>query len=146
MFALLAGCGPITYVGDVRRASDAVEEARAVHAEKYAPYWWTRAIEYLHQARAVAAHADFEGAHRFGRLAAEAAVQAAADARIAARDPSKRPRGLAPDVAPARPTEAPVAPARDLPAPARDRIAPARERSNAPARPPSRVAPAKDPP
>ncbi|HEX7836102.1 MAG TPA: hypothetical protein VF469_01500, partial [Kofleriaceae bacterium] len=110
------GCGPITYVGDVsHRASDAVDAARAAQAEKYAPYWWTRATEYLHKAREVAAHADFQGADRFGRLAAEAANQAAIDARIAARDLSKRPRDLPPDVAPARTTDAPIAPTRDLP-------------------------------
>jgi len=122
------GCGPIRYVGDVGRAAAAVEDARGVQAERYAPYWWTRATEYLHEARAVAAHADYQGASRFGRIAAEAAIRAAADARIAARDPTKRPPGLAPDVAPARPTEAPVAPSRDLPAPARRGLAPAKDR------------------
>jgi hypothetical protein len=152
--ALVAGCGPVTYVGQVtRRASDAVDAARAAQAERYAPYWWTRATEYLHKAREVAAHADFQGANRFGRLAAEAAIQAAADARIAARDPSKRPRGVAPDAVPARTTDAPIAPARDLPpvAPAKPPpVAPARPPPAAPARAkdarPRPVAPAKDPP
>jgi len=162
-FASLAsglGCGPITYVGDVRRASDAVEQARAAQAEKYAPYWWTRATQYLHKAREVAAHADFQAANRFGRLAAEAAARAAEDARIAAKDPSKQPPGAEPDVAPAR--DAPIAPPRDLPAPARTppppprpapakgALAPAREPSqpSAPAKDarPPRIAPAKDPP
>jgi len=150
--ALLAGgalgCGPITYVGDVaHRASDAVDTARAAQAEKYAPYWWTRATEYLHKAREVAAHADFQGAQRFGRLAAEAANQAAIDARLAARDPSKRPRDLVPDVAPARTTDAPVAPVAPV-APIRDLPAAPEKRPLAPAKDPrpSRVAPAKDPP
>ena len=124
----IAGCGPVRYVSDVGRAAAAVEDARAAQAEKYAPYWWTRATEYLHKAREVAAYADYQGASRFGQIAAEAATRAAADAQIAARDPSKRPPGLPPDVAPARPTEAPVAPSRDLPAPAKGRIAPAKDR------------------
>jgi hypothetical protein len=122
------GCGPVRYVRDVGRAAAAVEDARAAQAEKYAPYWWTRATEYLHKAREVAAYADYQGASRFGRIAAEAATRAAADARITARDPSKRPPGLPPDVAPARPTEAPIAPSRDLPAPARGGLAPAKDR------------------
>lgn len=150
--AALAACGPIRYVGDVtRRASDAVEAARAAQAEQYAPYWWTRATQYLHKAREVAAHADFQGATRFGKLATEAANQAAADARVAASGAS-------------HPTEAPVAPSRDLPAapatapasspppaPARDRPVPAKERP-VPAKEPSesrpqpRVAPAKESP
>jgi hypothetical protein len=120
------GCGPVRYVRDVGQAAAAVEDARAAQAEKYAPYWWTRATEYLHKAREVAAYADYQGASRFGQIAAEAATRAAADARIAARDPSKRPPGLPPDVAPARPSEAPVAPSRDLPAPAKGGRAPAK--------------------
>ena len=147
----LAGCGPIRYVGDVtRRASDAVDAARAAQAEKYAPYWWTRATQYLHKAREVAAHADFQGATRFGRLATEAANQAAADARIAAGDPSKRPIDLAPGPgAPSKPTNAPVAPARDLPAPPKPGTVPEKERP-VPAKEPDgksspRTAPAKDP-
>ena len=83
----LAACGPIGYVTNVRSASTAVEEARAVNAAKYAPYEWTRAVEYLHAARAEAAMADFEAANRFGRLASEAATKAKADAIRRAADP-----------------------------------------------------------
>jgi hypothetical protein len=156
--AALAACGPIRYVGDVtRRASDAVEAARAAQAEKYAPYWWTRATQYLHKAREVAAHADFQGATRFGKLATDAANQAAADARVAASDPSRRAGGgepPPPSPPPSRPTDAPVAPSRDLPAapaPAKDRPVPAKERpvpakEPSESRPPPRVAPAKEPP
>jgi hypothetical protein len=80
-------CGPIGYVSNVRSASTAVDEARAVNAAKYAPYEWTRAVEYLHAARAEAAMADFEAANRFGRLATEAATKAKADAIRRAGDP-----------------------------------------------------------
>lgn len=112
-----AACGPIVYVGEVtRHASDAVDAARAAHADQYAPYWWTRANQYLHKAREVAAHADFQGANRFGRLAAEAADKATEEAMIAARDPSKRPRDARPDVAPAKePPPSRIAPAKDHP-------------------------------
>ena len=120
--ALFAACGPIAYVNEVtRRASDAVDTARALEADKYAPYWWTRATQYLHKAREVAAHADYQGANRFGRLAAEAANKAAEEAVIAAKDPSKRPLdGTAPRPAPAKEGEqdkvrAPIAPAKDTP-------------------------------
>jgi hypothetical protein len=85
--ALGPACGPIGYVTNVRSASTAVEEARAVNAAKYAPYEWTRAVEYLHQARAEAAMADFEAANRFGRLATEAASKARTDAIRRAADP-----------------------------------------------------------
>jgi hypothetical protein len=54
----LVACGPIHYVGGVTRgASAAVDDARAARAEILAPYWWTRAIEYLTRARVEAAPA-----------------------------------------------------------------------------------------
>jgi hypothetical protein len=112
----LAACGPIAYVNEVtRRADNAVAEARHAEADKYAPYWWTRATQYLHKARENAAHADFQGANRFGRLAAEAAEQAIVDAK----DPSKRPLDLR--VAPAK---GPGAPAKDPAGPAPAKGAP----------------------
>ena len=63
------------------------DKAREAQAQKYSPYYWTRAKLYLHMAREVAAHADFQGATRFGRLATEAAELAEAEAS----DPAKRP-------------------------------------------------------
>lgn len=123
----VAACGPIAYVNEVtRKASDSVEVARAAQADKYAPYYWTRATQYLHQAMVLAAHADFQGANRFGRLANEAAKQAAIDAREAAKDPSKRPLELQNELAPAKGAEpdAEPAPAKDKP---KGGIAPAKE-------------------
>ena len=87
-----AACGPVAYVHQVTMsADDAVEAARAAHAEKYSPYWWTRANQYLHMARVVAGHADYQGANRFGRLATEAALKAKDEADLFAKDPSKSP-------------------------------------------------------
>ena len=77
----LAACGPIEYVNQVtRHASTSVEAARAANAEKFAPYWWTRAVEYLRQARVLAARAHWQSANRFGRLSDEAAVKAREEA------------------------------------------------------------------
>jgi Domain of unknown function (DUF4398) len=114
----LSACGPFVYVSEVsRHAADSVDAARAAQADKYAPYWWTRATQYLQKAREVGAHADFQGANRFGQLAAEAADRATQEALVAARDPSKRPLDLPPDVAPATepqpPAKPPAAPAKD---------------------------------
>ena len=76
--ALLSGCGPIAYVKQVPYdAADKVERARMLGADKLSPYWWTRAVVYLHMAREVAAHADYQGATHFGRLSSEAAEKAA---------------------------------------------------------------------
>lgn len=110
---LAAGaCGPIVYVNEVtRRASTAVDEAKAAQADKYAPYYWTRAMQYLRQAKVLAAHADFQGANRFGRLASEAAEIAVTEAQLAAKDPSRRPLELDKHVQPVPPSE----PAKDTP-------------------------------
>jgi hypothetical protein len=87
-----AACGPIAYVHQVTFDADsAVEAARAAHADKYSPYWWTRAVQYLHMAREVAGHADYQGANHFGRLAEEAAIKAKAEAELGASDPSQLP-------------------------------------------------------
>lgn len=105
----LGACGPIEYVNTVtRRADTAVQAARAANAAKWSPYWWTRAVEYLVQARAEAASADFQAANRFGRLSEEAAIRAREESLRRASDPDaarelevpdapvKRKGGLAP--------------------------------------------------
>lgn len=108
----LSACGPIAYVSQVTiRADDAVEAARAAEAEKYSPYWWTRAKEYLYMAREVAGHADYQGANHFGRLAEEAALKAKAEAEAHPRtEPAKTE-----SIAPAKDPKTDIAPAKDTP-------------------------------
>jgi len=113
--ALLSGCGPVGYISQVTfEADNAVAAARAANAEKYSPYWWTRAKEYLYMAREVAGHADYQGANHFGRLAEEAAIKAKAEAETHPRvEPAKEP---APDaIAPAKDPKTDIAPAKDTP-------------------------------
>lgn len=112
--ALLGGCGPIEYVNQVtREASSQVEAARAVRADKYAPYWYTLAVEYLHKAREEAATADFQAANRFGRRAAEAAAEARTIALREAGEPALTPPTPAPAPAPATGADGEVPPALD---------------------------------
>jgi hypothetical protein len=132
-----AGCGPVAYIHQVTYgADDAVEAARAAGADKYSPYWWTRASEYLEMAREVAGHADYQGANKFGRLAQEAAKQALDEAS----NPAKRPVNPMEEATPAKDGSKAVAPAKDEPdgKPAGKAIAPAKE--------PKAIAPAKDTP
>lgn len=85
---VLVGCGPIEYVNQVtRKADSAVEAARAVEADKYAPYYYTLALEYLHKAREEASYADYQAANRFGRAAAKAAIKAKELSLARASDP-----------------------------------------------------------
>ncbi len=49
LVVLAVGCGPIVYVSEVtNHAAGLVDQARRVDAEHYAPYWYTRATQYLH--------------------------------------------------------------------------------------------------
>jgi hypothetical protein len=90
-------CGPIEYIKTVPYgAADKVAHARELGAEQFSPYWWTRATTYLRMAREVAAHADYQGANRFGRLAAEAADKAAEEAESGNSTSLKKRRELAP--------------------------------------------------
>ena len=83
-----SACGPIGYVRHVTiGASDAVEAARQAGADKHSPYWWTRAVEYLHEARVEAAAADFEAADRYGQISMEAAHKAKVQALDIAAHP-----------------------------------------------------------
>ena len=76
LFAL-GGCGPVEYVSQVtRKASSEVAAARSVDAEKWAPYHYTRAVEYLEKAHEEASRADYQAANRFGRKSHESAVKA----------------------------------------------------------------------
>jgi hypothetical protein len=74
----LAACGPIEYVNTVTRACSTA---------KWSPSWWTRAVEYLRQARIEAASADFQAANRFGRLSEEAAIKARDESLKCAANP-----------------------------------------------------------
>ena len=94
---LLLGCGPIEYVNQVtRRASSDVERAKEARADKWAPYEYTLAVEYLHKAREEASFADFQAANRFGRRAAEAAVLATKLATARAASPERAAAELPP--------------------------------------------------
>jgi hypothetical protein len=100
-FLLLCGvesaCGPVAYTTNVTlRATAAVDKAREVNAVRFAPYFWTLAVEYLQQARIEAAHADFHAANRFGRKAAEAGERAYRESVRARKAPARDPDGATP--------------------------------------------------
>jgi hypothetical protein len=64
------GCGPIEYINQVGvKAAGAVAAAKLAQADRYAPYEYTAAEEYLHKAREEAGYAEYEDAIEFGRRA-----------------------------------------------------------------------------
>jgi hypothetical protein len=69
-----AGCGPIEYINQVGvKAAGAVSAAKLAQADRYAPYEFTAAEEYLHKAREEASYAEYEDAIEYGRKAEELA-------------------------------------------------------------------------
>lgn len=97
LFVLCVACGPVAYVNQVTRgAQSALDEAKAANADKYSPYWWTRATLYLHMAREVAGRADFQGANHFGRLAEDAAHEATQEAQTHKAEPPHPTTDIAP--------------------------------------------------
>ncbi len=66
----LSGCGPIEYINQVGvKAASAVSAAKLAQADRYAPYEFTAAEEYLHKAREEAGYAEYQDAIEFGRRA-----------------------------------------------------------------------------
>jgi len=75
----LWGCGPVEYINQVgNKAASAVSAAKLASAERYAPYEYTAAEEYLHKAREEAGHAEYGDAIEYGRKAEELANRARA--------------------------------------------------------------------
>jgi hypothetical protein len=68
--ALLWGCGPADYLNTtVLKATRRVAEAKAAGAERWAPYEFWTALEYLHMSKEKAAYADYLASWHYGRKA-----------------------------------------------------------------------------
>jgi hypothetical protein len=70
------GCGNTLYVFRVNAASNKLEEAKELGAEKLAPYEYYTAVEHLNKARMEAAEADYSDAIEFAEIAEEHAEKA----------------------------------------------------------------------
>ena len=112
----ITGCGPIEYINQVGvRAASAVSAAKLAQADRYAPYEYTAAEEYLHKAREEAAYAEYEDAIDYGMKAEELANKGRA---IAVARLSQSATGASAVATPATEGRAAVpAPASDTPRP-----------------------------
>jgi hypothetical protein len=73
----IIGCGPVQYISTVSRGASAdLDAAKAAGADKYAPYEYTAAAEYLHKAREEEGYADHQAAIHFGQVASDMAKKA----------------------------------------------------------------------
>jgi Domain of unknown function (DUF4398) len=110
--APLLGCGPVEYISQVgNKAASAVSSAKLAQADRFAPYEYTAAEEYLHKAREEAGYAEYQDAIEFGRKAEDFANRARAIAvSKQAEAASKSTR-----VTPSTEREEPTAPKRSEP-------------------------------
>jgi hypothetical protein len=94
------GCGPIEYLNQVGyKAASAVAAAKRAEADRYAPFEYTAAEEYLHKAREEAGYSQYETSIQYGRQAEEMANRARAIA-ITATTTSPSPAAANPATAP----------------------------------------------
>ena len=77
MVPLAGGCGPFGYLKKVAKdATNVVEEAEALDAEKYAPYEYWGAVAYLEQAKVLMAYSEYERSFDYGVRAKQLAEEA----------------------------------------------------------------------
>jgi hypothetical protein len=104
--ALLSGCGPVEYINQVGvKAAGAVSAAKLAQADRYAPYEFTAAEEYLHKAREEASYAEYEDAIDYGIKAEELADKGRA---IAVAKLSQSASGASSSATPASESRTPV--------------------------------------
>jgi len=71
-------CGPIEFISQVTvRAERAVNDAKLMHARRWAPYEYWGAVAYLEQAKYRAGYGDFQTSYRYGKKAEKMATEAA---------------------------------------------------------------------
>ena len=98
LLATGTACGPVQYLTTVTRdASSEVAAAKSAGADKYAPYEWTAANEYLHKAREEEGYADHQAAVHFGRMAFDLAKSAREIALAQAASGAPAPAAPPPD-------------------------------------------------
>ena len=77
--APLLGCGPVEYISQVgNKAASAVSAAKLAQADRYAPYEYTAAEEYLHKAREEAGYSEYQDSIEYGQKAEDLANRARA--------------------------------------------------------------------
>jgi hypothetical protein len=88
------GCGPVEYISQVgNKAASAVSAAKLAQADRYAPYEYTAAEEYLHKAREEGGYAQYQDAIDYGHKAEDLANRARAIAVAhLAQQPSRSTR------------------------------------------------------
>ena len=65
----LSACGPVIATSNIVAADAALEEARLLNAQRFAPYWYSSAELFLQKAREYDGHSEYQFASEFAGLA-----------------------------------------------------------------------------
>jgi hypothetical protein len=65
----LSACGPVIATSNIVSADAALEEARLLNAQRFAPYWYHSAELFLKKARELDGHSEYQFASEFAGLA-----------------------------------------------------------------------------
>ena len=108
----LGACGPVEYINQVgNKAASAVSAAKLASAQRYAPYEYTAAEEYLHKAREEGGYAEYQDAIEYGKKAEDLANRARAIAVSKQAEAASRSSRTTPSTE----REEPAAPKRSQP-------------------------------
>ncbi len=72
----LMGCGPVIATSNIIQADAALEEARLLNAQTYAPYWFHSATIYLKKARSLDGKSEYQHASNYAGIALSRAQKA----------------------------------------------------------------------
>lgn len=100
-----AGCGAVSASSAVNEAGRDLSEAQAQQADKYAPYYYTRAESYLQKAKELNGMGQFQVAAEYARVSVEAATKSLEVGKI-----NKEQAGRRDKFAPKKGSDAPGVP------------------------------------
>ena len=64
-----AACGPVIATSNIVSADAALEEARLLNAQRFAPYWYHSAELFLAKARELDGHSEYQFASEYAGIA-----------------------------------------------------------------------------
>ena len=64
-----AACGPVIATSNIVSADAALEEARLLNAQRFAPYWYHSAELFLAKARQLDGHSEYQFASEYAGIA-----------------------------------------------------------------------------
>ena len=68
LLATASACGPVIATSNIIQADAALEEARLLNAQRFAPYWYRSAELFLAKARQLDGHSEYQFASEYAGI------------------------------------------------------------------------------